>query len=426
MTLGGSADMIARMTSSMRRDLRFRLVVGLVLGAWWLAFSEKARAEDAQPEAAEPEADEPEADEPEADEPGAEEPPGPGRAVLLLGSVELRPDLKIYADYQVDLASEDYDNAFHLRRAYLGLRARIASWLSGRVTYDISQVTDVGRAGDAEVRGGEAEVEASRLEGSLVARLKYAYLHLGIERLSLGLRFGVVQTPFIGWVEHIEETRFLRKVMVEQAYGYPSADFGLALIGSIRRRLTYHVGLYNGEGYHGLESTRFKDLIARVSWRPAPDRQGLSGLQLTGYVQVELAPGEGVTHRRYGGALTYRLAEEILDPDCQRVRGEVLAAWVQVFGGQQGPADELIGSLGVSVGARLELPARLFVITRLDRFDPDLDTDGDLIWTLLATLGMRIWDGPVGTVIAALAYQGRLYQADADQQLLGLHVELHL
>jgi hypothetical protein len=208
-----------------------------------------------------------------SDEPTSEEEPDveePERGVLRFGSVEIVPDLKLYADYQIDLGSDDYDNAFHITRGYIGLRAQITSWLGGRVTYDVSQAGDLGRSGAAAVEGEEAEVESSRLSGSVVARLKYAYLDLGIPRLSMRLRFGVVQTPYIDWVEHIEGSRFLRKVMIEQEYHYPSADFGLALVGNVRDYLSYHVGVYNGEGYHGVEDSSFKDIIARLSLRPAP------------------------------------------------------------------------------------------------------------------------------------------------------------
>jgi hypothetical protein len=367
----------------------------------------QAPSEDEAPAEAEPEIEE--------REPG----------VLRFGSVEIVPDLKLYADYQIDLGSDDYDNAFHITRGYLGLRAQITSWLGGRVTYDVSQAGDLGRSGAAAVEGEEAEVESSRLSGSVVARLKYAYLDLGIPRLSMRLRFGVVQTPYIDWIEHIEGSRFLRKVMFEHEYHYPSADFGLTLVGNVRDYLSYHVGVYNGEGYHGVEDSSFKDIIARLSLRPAPGLRGLSGLQLTGYVQVEIIGGdddEVETHRRYGGALTYRLAREITSPDCTRAEGDVLAAWVQVFGGQEGPASDLADSFGLSIGARFELPPRMFLITRLDRFDPDLDADDDSIWTVLAAFGVHVWDG----VVIALDYQGRIGGSGDDQHLLGLHTELHL
>ncbi len=346
------------------------------------------------------------------------------RGVLRFGSVEIVPDLKLYADFQIDLGSEDYDNAFHLRRGYLGLRARITSWLGARITYDISQVDDVGRSGSTPVEGDEATVEASDLEGSMVARIKYAYIDLGIPRLSMRLRFGVIHTPYIDWVEHIEGARFLRKVMIEHATHYPSADFGIAAVGNIGQRLSYHIGFYNGEGYHGLESSSFKDIAARLTFRPST-RGGFAGLALTGYVQVEIIGADdedAETHRRYGGALTYRLAREITSVDTSHAHGDILAAWFQFFIGQEGTSDALDNSFGFSLGTRIELPHRMFMILRLDRFDENLDTADDVEWTIVGAYGVRIYDG----VVAALNYQGTIESGDENRHLLGLHVELHL
>jgi hypothetical protein len=93
-------------------------------------------------------------------------------------------------------------------------------------------------------------------------------------------------------------------------YHYPSADFGIALAGALRDFVAYFVGICNGEGYHGVEDTRFKDFIARVSFRPVPRFPPLSALQLSGYVQIEFpVPGAetGIeTLRRFGGALTLK------------------------------------------------------------------------------------------------------------------------
>ena len=58
---------------------------------------------------------------------------------------------------------------------------------------------------------------------------------------------------------------------------------------------------------------------------------------------------------------------------------------------------------------------------RLDWFDPDLSTESDEIWTVIAAFGVR----PAQGVIIALDYQARL-EPDGDQHLIGLHTELHL
>jgi hypothetical protein len=357
--------------------------------------------------------------------PAASQPAASSPAVLRFGGVELSPDLRLFADYSIDLAADDLDNGFHVTRGYLGLRVKMTPWLGGRVTLDVSQATDLGRAGAAAVTDEEAEVEASRLQGSSLARLKYGYVDIRVTRLSLSVRAGVLQTPWLEWIERVEGTRFLRRAMLEQDLGAPSADFGMALIGTITDYLAYHVGLYSGEGYAGIEDTPFKDLIGRITLRPAARVRGLQCLQLSGYAGAELvAPRQGSVHetrRRYGGALTYRLVRDVVDPDCSSVGGERLALWFQAFFGQDGLVDELVGSFGLSGGFRVELPARLFVIGRVDRFDPDLEASGDAVWTALGALGVHVADG----VVIALDYQGQI-RPDGDGHRLGIHTELRL
>ena len=46
-----------------------------------------------------------------------------------------------FCSIQLDAADPEVSNAFHITRAYLGLRVRLTSWLSGRVTYDVSQLS---------------------------------------------------------------------------------------------------------------------------------------------------------------------------------------------------------------------------------------------------------------------------------------------
>jgi hypothetical protein len=352
--------------------------------------------------------------------PRTEEPPLESRLVLRYKQMELRPDLKLYADWQASLTSGE--NAFHLTRAYLGLKVTLASWLSGRVTVDVAQASDLGQEGNAPVEGGSAEVPASRLDGSFVARLKYGYLEARLP-LSIHLAAGMIHTPYIYWIEHIEGTRFLRKVLVEHEYHYPSADLGVAVFGHLRDYLDYAFGLYNGGGYHALETGKYKDLIGRVSIRPLPRHRRLGGLQLTGYLQAELpVPATEVTHRRYGGALTWRLAEEILSPDCRNVRGERLALWLQAFLSDEGPADALRRTLAVSGGGRLELPLGLGVLGRLDWFDADRRYTETATWRVLGAATIKLHEG----LRLAIAYQGSYPPRAEREHLLGAHLDLGL
>ncbi len=344
--------------------------------------------------------------------------------VLRYKGIEIKPDIKFYSDYQVQVSDPELANAFHITRAYLGMKLKVTPWLSARVTYDVTTVKDVAESGDYSVVDDGISVSDHKVTGSLVGRLKYAYVNAKILPADLNIRVGVVHTPWIDWIEHIEDTRFLRKVMWEKEYHYPSADFGVAFIGHAGDVLVYHVGIYNGEGYHGIEEIGFKDVAARLSLRPAPHHKVLQGLQISAYAHGEFPLEDGEeTDRRLGGAVTWRIADKIKDPDCHKVEGDKAAFWFQIKSGQHGdPADHMANNLGMSFGARVELPAHLFVIGRGDRFDPDLDLDDDEYWRALGAFGVRAHK----TFHVALAYQGKLPKVGDAEHVIGVHTEFRL
>ncbi len=349
---------------------------------------------------------------------------GDSKARLVYRGVEVAPDIKLYADYQFNLSAEEHPNAFHLSRGYLGMKLKVNDWLGARVTYDVTTVKDAGSSGElATAADGSSEVGDSKLVGSLQGRLKYAYVNLGVVPIHANVRLGLGHTPWIDWIEHIEGARFLGKVMIENAYHYPSADFGVSFIGHIDEHLAYHLGLYNGEGYHGIDEDGLKDFIGRLSFRPAPMSRAMGGLQISGYFRGEFPITEDdETHRQFGGAVTYRLANEIRSADCTKVSGDKLAIWAQVIAGQEGMPDELTTNLGMSYGARVELPANLFVIGRGDRFDPDLSADGDDYWEVIGAFGIRA----THHFHVALNYQATLPMEGDAEHMLGVHTEFHL
>ena len=82
-------------------------------------------------------------------------------------------------------------------------------------------------------------------------------------------------------------------------------------------------------------------------------------------------------------------------------------------------------SLAWSAGGRFELPADLFVIARLDGFDPDLDVDDDNYFRPLGAFGIRLWKG----LHVSLTYKGKIYQDidnHDDDHILGVFSEFRL
>ncbi|MEA3419791.1 MAG: hypothetical protein U9Q90_10390 [Campylobacterota bacterium] len=156
-------------------------------------------------------------------------------------------------NYSGDASSNTYDY-FSTRRNYLQVKAYFAdnpkSYM--RMTLDTVQIGEgVPNAGDWEVR------------------LKYAYLYLDDILPYTGVEFGQAHRPWIDYEEHHGwRYRSIAKVFVESKADTDftnSADLGI----NFKTKTEYfssEIGLFNGEGYHGLLD---KDLDSGLSfeWR---------------------------------------------------------------------------------------------------------------------------------------------------------------
>lgn len=343
---------------------------------------------------------------------------------LEFKGLELAPDIKLYTDFQMDVSDAGVANAFHLTRGYLGMKFKMTDWFSARLTYDLTTVKGLPSAGTYDVVDDQVVIpDDNKFNASVAGRLKYAYVVLGIPPASMDICFGVAHTPWMDWIEHIEDTRFLRKVMWEQEFHYPSADFGVVWTGTVGDVIAYHGGVYNGEGYHGLENAGFKDVIGRITVRPIPHQKALAGLAFSVYAHGEFPIQDGEdTERRIGGAVTWRLADKIKSVDTAKASGDKLAVWYQIKHQAHGDPDDLANNLGMSFGVRVETPIRLFFIGRGDYFDEDLSAAGDSFWRAIGAVGVRVHP----TFHFALNYQGMLPVSGDPEHLLGLHTEFHL
>ncbi len=158
------------------------------------------------------------------------------------------------------------DNRFETRRNYLQVKAYLGEDSKDflRVTLDTYQNT----------QGDDKDL------GSWEVRLKYAYLYLDEILPFTGVEMGQVHRP---WIDHEEHGgwnyRSISKVFVEASNGAHltnSADLGV----NFKTKTDYfssEMGLFNGEGYHGIE-----------------DGEGLSAeWRLTGHIF-----GEGTLKRK--------------------------------------------------------------------------------------------------------------------------------
>ncbi len=138
---------------------------------------------------------------------------------------------------------EDRENRFETRRNYLQVKGYLAEDSKDffRITLDTFQ-------NDDELDGDD--------KGSWEVRLKYAYLYLDEVLPFTGVEIGQAHRP---WIDHEEHGgwnyRSISKVFVEASNGAHltnSADLGV----NFKTKTDYfssELGLFNGEGYHGIE-----------------------------------------------------------------------------------------------------------------------------------------------------------------------------
>ena len=175
--------------------------------------------------------------------------------------------------YQTDPKITDTDgnlvhrSAFDVSRAYLNVTGNISHIVAFRVTPDIARETNT----------------ASSLSGSLVFRIKYAYLQTNFDDwMTRGsyARFGIQQTPYLDYEEGIYRYRFQGTMFLERAGYMSSADAGVSFHYQFKANYgDVHVGLFNGENYNRAEVNDQKAIMIRAAARPfarqAPILRGL-------------------------------------------------------------------------------------------------------------------------------------------------------
>lgn len=189
---------------------------------------------------------------------------------------------QIFLGYMYYLEPQRGFNEFVVKRGYINFSKDLTSYLSGRITPDIT----LDREGD-----GEGDVEM---------RLKYCYMQFKIPNWVFlydpSFYVGQVFTPWIEFEEKINRYRVEGAHFLDRVKQTPSADFGVAftsLLGGLvnenyRRKVndkypgkygSLAMGLYNGGGYHALEKNKNKTFQWRISLRPFTNN--LPGFQLS-------------------------------------------------------------------------------------------------------------------------------------------------
>jgi hypothetical protein len=164
----------------------------------------------------------------------------------------LKPEAK-------DAAGETYrPNAFNITRAYVNVTGSFNPVFAFRVTSDIARESAPGDS----------------LDGSYVARLKYAYAQFALDKWTgrfkdTWIRFGLTPTPFVEGRDAVYRYRWQGPLMPEREGLISSSDVGIAFHTSFPNSYgDAQVSLLNGEGYQHPETNNQKALQGRVTLRP--------------------------------------------------------------------------------------------------------------------------------------------------------------
>lgn len=272
--------------------------------------------------------------------------PSPAAAQVSIDGV-------IYANYRhgierdTTFTPDARQSNFELERAYLNVRSKSAGGVSTRVTVDVD--------------GRRASTDQQSI------RLKYAFVDWTPEGSPVTWRFGMQNTPIIGFLEDIWGYRMQGTVPIDRNRYQSSSDIGLGAEGSwMANALTAHAGVFNGEGYSNAPGDNRKDAALRVSMRllPTDDAGPTGGLRLTGYASVGRATG-GAVRDRYLALLTYK------------TRTLTLGAEYWVMADSTAADAETQGRIASVFATHQMEGSPMGLMARIDRWDPNTDLAPD-------------------------------------------------
>jgi len=289
-----------------------------------------------------------------------------------------------YLSYETEITDGDglQGGTFKVSRSYLTVKKSLYKNLGFRITLDGTQ--------DAT--------------GDMKVILKYAYAHFLFDDISFitkpNIEFGQVHMPWLDFEEHVNYYRMQGKMFMERSELFNSADFGITAAGYLGGELdenykktvnskyagrygSFAFGVYNGGGYHAIESTQNKTIEGRLTIRPLPDV--LPGLQVS-YFGIT---GKGNSDFTNDSIPDWNLNSAMLSFEHEYFT--LTGQYVMGEGNQKGKfADVLHKSntvSGYSVFAEGKITENWRVIARYDAFDSNTDIDNNGETRLIAGVG---------------------------------------
>ncbi len=297
-----------------------------------------------------------------------------------------------YFDYSGGRHDNDKSyNQFRITRGYINIKKQLTPWLGFRVTPDVHQDST----------------------GDFKLRLKYLYAEFRPPNLSfltqMKSEVGMGHMPWLDFEEHVNPYRCQGTMFLERAGTFNSSDLGVSIQGNLFGQIdeayqtsvtkyypgrygTWHVGVYNGSGYHASEDNENKVPEWRITIRPLPDLiPGLQASYFGLYGQGNKQNVDGFPdYRVHLGMLSYQNEWIIFT-------GQYARTWGNNSGSLVVPGtDEALRGEGYSFFFNTHLPVlerKLNLFGRYDHFNPDRKdevTPGDACYDL--AMGGVAWE----------------------------------
>jgi len=268
--------------------------------------------------------------------------------------------MRSYLDYSVGNHPEPDDgqsgyNRFAITRGYFRVDKTMTPWLGAHITTDVHQNSD----------------------GDWMVRLKYMYAQFTPSDLgfftNMKSEIGMSHIPWLDFEEHLNPYRCQGTMAIERAGTFNSADLGVSIRGNFGGKLenaeallgnhhyngrwgSWHIGVYNGSGYHDKEDNPNKPFEARLTFRPFPDSfPGLqiSGFGLTGGGNERTEYGNYPDYQAYIGMLSYQSPRIIMTSQYITTQGNKDGSWYDDTG-------KALWTQGVSLFANYKPPIGAF------------------------------------------------------------------
>lgn len=251
----------------------------------------------------------------------------------------------IFFHYGYFLDAEGY-NEFAVDRGYLSAQGTLPKGFSTRLTLDFDHMKPV-----------ETDTGSFVYDSKYRVFMKHAYLEWKDGEVTV--RAGAFDTPYAPFMDKFWGHRYISESFARTNKLVETADLGVGALGTHSGGLIdWHLGVYNGEGYGGLEVDGGKSAQARLTVDPmaAPDAYALP---ITGFVSYSAHPTTEEATLTYAGALGFKMKN----------------LWF--LGEYLGTSTGDLKSGGFAITAIPRMPKYGNVVLRYGRFDPDQDTEGD-------------------------------------------------